>query len=222
MSDCHLVGVTVDSQGEGHLLEFGRRELVKEITEELLLLEPVEALDLGVLVGLVLSALVIFIIVGVRGIGGIVVVVKVGIVIELLTVRHVLLGVVAIDSMVVVGLDFDGVLVLFGWLLWSIALLGPCGSGRLCLGLASLLLLDRWLVPLAEHIVDLPDARVGGGEGVGLDVLPLLLLEAEVLDEDPEEVGVLGQALAPGLDPLAGDEALHMALDKGKGLIVKH
>ena len=88
--------------------------------------------------------------------------------------------------------------------------------------MAGLFLLDGWLVPLAEHIVDLPDARVGGGEGVGLDVLPLLLLEAEVFDEDSEEVSVLGQALAPGLDPLAGDEALHMALDKGKGLIVKH
>ena len=92
----------------------------------------------------------------------------------------------------------------------------------MCLGLAGRLLLDRWLVPLAEHIVDLPDARVGGGEGVWLDVLPLLLLEAEVLDEDPEEVGVLGQALAPGLDPLAGDEGLDVALDKGEGLIIKH
>ena len=68
----------------------------------------------------------------------------------------------------------------------------------------------------------MPDARVGGGEGIGLDVLPLLLLEAEVLDEDSEEVGVLGQALAPGLDPFDGDEWLYMALDKGEGLIVKH
>ena len=117
MSDGHLVVVTVDSQGESHLLQFGRRELVKEITEELLLLEPVESLDLGVLVGTVLVAVVVIFIVVIRAVGGIVVVIEVGIVVDLLSVRHVLLGIVAIDSMVVEGLDFGGVLVLFGWIL---------------------------------------------------------------------------------------------------------
>ena len=117
MSDGHLVVVTVDSQGESHLLQFGRRELVKEITEELLLLEPVESLDLGVLVGTVLVAVVVIFIVVIRAVGGIVVVIEVGIVVDLLSVRHVLLGIVAIDSMVVEGLNFGGVLVLFGWIL---------------------------------------------------------------------------------------------------------
>ena len=222
MSDGHLVGVTVDNQGESHLFQFGRRELVKEITEELLLFEPVEVFDLSVLFGLILSALVIFIIYDIKGIGGIVgLVVKVGIVVNCLAVRHLFLGVVTIKSMFMVGLDFHRVLVQLGCLLGGLVLPALFRNGGLLLGLG-LLLLDRRLVPLAEHIVDLPDARVGGGEGVGLDVLPLFLLEAEVLDEDPEEVGVLGQALSPGFDPLTGDEALNMALDKGEGLIVKH
>ena len=167
-----------------------------------------ETFDLSVLFGLILSALVIFIIYDIRGIGGIVgLVVKVGIVVNCLAVRHLFLGVVTIKSMFMVGLDFHRVLVQLGCLLGGLGLPALFRNGRLLLGLG-LLLLDRRLVPLAEHIVDLPDARVGGGEGVGLDVLPLLLLEAEILDEDPEEVGVLGQpfplalTLSPAMKPL--------------------
>ena len=67
---------------------------------------------------------------------------------------------------------------------------------------------------LSQQVIDLAHARIGGDQGVRLDVLEGLGFEAQEVDEGPQEVSVVRERLALCLNFLTGEEVLDMILNE--------
>ena len=92
---------------------------------------------------------------------------------------------------------------------------------QISLNLQGLLFFSGRLVSFPKHVVDLTDARIGGGECFGLDVLECLLLASEEFDEGSEKLGIVWETLAFVLDFLESDEVFDVVLYEYECLVVQ-